>query len=482
MRVLQIIAFAFALITIGCGVSTDGDTAGTYIETTNGVAGVMRNSDSSVAVAAKVSLRPKDYLAPISGDTRYKSYTTQTNQVGYFSLDSIEPGDYILEVLGADTTQRMSDIMVPDDSIFIAVNEYLAQPVMIEGAIKRYATAPLGTTYWVQVYGLDRLLPADSLGKYSGYLPAGNHTLRVITSATTLLAYDYAQLSALAGDHLTIDTLGVYRVIPKDEESSFDQSSAHQTSVSSVVALSSSSEGVDSSAQGDTVSSDVSEESGAGALSSSSAVALSSAGVIVSSSEYTLSVSPLYYNELGTVFSGESLLDLGSTTDLLDPGLGNFSVSFNFSYVDSSTHYLVLKGNTYSYQEGWSCFLENGVLNWRVNSSNDDSEKAALTIELSEDLKNTIVSVVGIVDRGEGVLKAYLNGSDLGWMPGGGGTQSQSIVGFGPIQKSASVTVSGAYDIIEGNNQGYHVGYIGDLRIFNEILSGDDINFLSVVQ
>ncbi|MGL1904194.1 MAG: hypothetical protein OCC49_18815 [Fibrobacterales bacterium] len=481
MGLVQIVALVIVLISFGCSVSTDGDTAGTFIETTNGVAGVMRTSDSSVAVAAKVSLRPKGYLAPMGGDTRFVNYTTETNQVGYFTIDSIEPGEYILEIVGTDTMQRMSELSVPDDTTFIAVNEYLAQPVMVEGVLKRYTSAPVGTTYWVQIYGLDRLLPADSLGNYSGYLPAGEHTLRLITSATTLLSYDYAQFTALPGDQLVIDSLGVYTVVSSGSDMSSDQSSSHQSTISSTEVLLSSEDQSVSSSQNSSLSSEGTMSSAIILESSSSMSELSSSvELVISSSEYVLSLNPLYYNELGIVFSGDTVLNLGSETNLLEPGMGNFSVAFNFSYVDSSIHYLVMKGNTLSYYAGWSFFVEDGILNWRVNSSDDDSEKAALSYALSEDLENSVISVVGVVDRANGVLVAYLNGSKAGWIAGGGGTVSESVSGLSAIEIGVPITVAGAYTSDELKGAGYHRGYIGDLRIFNDTLSAEDVEFLNV--
>ncbi|MGL1937387.1 MAG: LamG domain-containing protein [Fibrobacterales bacterium] len=451
MYVLHILGFVLAIVFMGCTVNAEGPLAGTYIETTNAVAGIIYTSDSSFAHAAKVSLRPTGYLKAItSPDAQLDSsdrFTTETNNEGYFVIDSITPGEYVLEVTKQDTMARMIAITIPDDTTAVVVGEQLQRAMHVSGSIplSELNTGVVDSMahLWIQVYSLDRLIPVAEDGSFTTYLPAGSHTLRLVNGSKPSEGYDYSVIEGDAGSVLIVDSTGSFIEVPQE----------NGETLSSADTLSSNSSG------------------SVGGVSSAS------------SSEDDLVREALYYNQLGLIFSGDTLIDLGEPSLSLDPGDGDFTVSFRFTYSDYAKHYLVMKGNTYSYEQGWSFFMVDSMLVWRVSSNDvkgDSVGKASLSFELNDELKNSMLTVVGVVNRSTGTLSAYINGSSVGWGQGGGGVTDGALESVTTIATTQSITIGGADGTVEGTSPGYQNEVIGDLRIFNEALTPEEVLDLNV--
>ncbi|MGL1902050.1 MAG: hypothetical protein OCC49_07945 [Fibrobacterales bacterium] len=465
MYVLQILGFVLAIVFFGCSVDREGTTAGTYIETTNAVSGVIYTSDSSFAHAAKVSLRPVGYLkgsaSPDEVADSSHRFNTTTNSEGYFIIDSIDPGEYVLEVATLDTMARMISLTIPDYTTVVVVGEQLERTMHVSGSIASIeintGVADSTPQWWIQVYSLDRLIPVADDGSFTAYLPPGSHSLRVTSDSNFSEGYDYSIIEGVAGAELVVDSTGAFAVVPQENG---------ETLSSSETVLSSSSGTIGG----------VSSEPSSSLVPLSSSLAPSSAGGDIVGE-------PLYYNALGLTFSSDTLIDLGDSSRSLDPKDGDLTISFQFSFSDYAKHYLVMKGNTYSYEQGWSFFIVDSVLVWRVSSNDTEGDtvgKASLSFMLTDEMKNSMHVVVGVVNRTTGTLNAYINGSSVGWIQGGGGLTDGALESVATITTTQPITIGGALGIIEGTSPGYHNEVISELRVFNEALTQEEVLDLNV--
>jgi hypothetical protein len=93
------------------------DTAGATTETTNGIAGFIRNKDNTAATNTTVKLLVYDYN-PLS-DTSDTIYTDTTDKDGFFSFKRIRPGSYsvLARNPASGTSALIRDIAVSEDSV-----------------------------------------------------------------------------------------------------------------------------------------------------------------------------------------------------------------------------------------------------------------------------------------------------------------------------------------------------------------------------
>ena len=100
MKILCFIFVVWLLLMSGCGRSP---VAGGTTDTGNSrVAATIYTNDGSRVKGASVTLRSKNYLSGVSGAGMQKDLVrakeTFTDDSGYFEIDSIEKGDYFIEV------------------------------------------------------------------------------------------------------------------------------------------------------------------------------------------------------------------------------------------------------------------------------------------------------------------------------------------------------------------------------------------------
>lgn len=150
--------------------------------------GSFTNSDHGPAVSAHVRLRPKFFLsdtnAAVAAGPKPASFDAVTDSNGVFRLDSIQRGEYFLEVSDGSASGILIPCALTGDS---AVVRLAAAPLKPTGSVTGSIVPPegfAGRTY-VQVYGLDRKVKADSAtGKFNmDGLPQGTYTLRAVYSA-----------------------------------------------------------------------------------------------------------------------------------------------------------------------------------------------------------------------------------------------------------------------------------------------------------
>ncbi|MGL1933994.1 MAG: LamG domain-containing protein [Fibrobacterales bacterium] len=442
MKVCAISILAgLSFVVLGCSLNDSSTTSGTYIETTNGVAGVagvVRGSDSEEVYGAQVRLRSKGYLVPPLAASSFEKYDTETDRVGYFAIGSVGPGEYVLEIVTEDALGKAREIVITDKDSFVAVNEIVSPLGRVNGAIAPSRMSDNPAQIWVQVYGFERLIAVDSLGRFATALPEGAYRFRVVYGDSTRIGFDYSTVTVTAGGVVNLDTLGSILL--------------------GGVVSSSSTLSVD-------VSSSIVEE-------------LSSSAVFSSVAEVDLPV-PDYMKEFGGVLDGNGLLNFGDETQEFDPLDSGFTVHFSFSYSQTGIQYLVMKGNTFSSEAGWSFFIDvDDKIYWRINPFDNDEYKAAMNFQLTEEMLYKIHTVTGVVDRETQELRGYINGSSTGWKKGGGGVSGSSIAQFPSVTTTENITVGGSLHSKDEPGSGLFSGYFGAVSIFKRTLTVEEIELL----
>ncbi|MGL1901320.1 MAG: hypothetical protein OCC49_04220 [Fibrobacterales bacterium] len=441
-----------SVLMLGCSLSEDSTTTGTFIETTNGVAGVVRGPDSGEVYGAEVRLRSKKYLSSPLTVNGSENYDTKTDGVGYFAIGLVEPGEYVLEILTNDMLGGKRNVVIDDNDRVVAVNEMVAPLARVNGTIAPSRMGGESSNIWMQVYGLERLIVVDSMGSFTVVLPEGDYTLRVIYGDSGLVGFDYSSVVVTAGMLVNLDTLGNVLLggsLSSVSLSGSESSSMHLSSVSDNL----------------------------GGISGSSTEHISSSAMSSIAGD-TLLV-PDYEKKIGSVLDGESLLNLGVETQVFDPKGGGFTVHFSFSYSQQGLQYLIMKGNTFSSNAGWSFFIDvDDKLYWRINPSDNDDYKAAVNFQLTEDMQHKILTVTGVVDREMQEVRAFVNGSSDGWEQGGGAVSGSSIDGFPQVNTADNITVGGSLHSKEEPGEGLFNGYFGKISIFRRVLTVEEIGLL----
>jgi hypothetical protein len=157
--------------------------------------GAVRNPDQTPALGARVRLRPRLYLTDTgaTANPRPEDLTladVATNDSGAFRIDSLEPGEYVIEI--RDTAGMA--VRMPFTVTGLTPKLDLGTTLLkATGSVTGVFVSPDGIKgrTWVQVYGLERLALADSTGRFRmDSLPEGTYTLRALNSAPAVNPLD----------------------------------------------------------------------------------------------------------------------------------------------------------------------------------------------------------------------------------------------------------------------------------------------------
>ncbi len=215
MRPFAAAAMACALAAGGCLFDGGHEAAmgGGSSETTNGVVvGFVANPDGSPAVSARVVLRPRGFLKDTSAalpKTARLSAETATDANGHYGIDSVAPGDYLIEANDRAEHASVRDFSAGDrDTIFL--DSILLKPTgVVVGRVNGdLAGNPEAV---VQIYGLDRVAKADSAtGKFSfPDLPEGSFTLRASVPSSTVEAREIGGVAAYSSDTTFVGDMNI---------------------------------------------------------------------------------------------------------------------------------------------------------------------------------------------------------------------------------------------------------------------------------
>ena len=169
--------------------------------------------------------------------------------------------------------------------------------------------------------------------------------------------------------------------------------------------------------------------------------------------------------------SDASYVDFGAD---LNPGSDSLTIAFWFNADKTSgVQMLAGKGNGGSGDAGWSFFLESGVMNVRGHDSTDTTTRWGQRI--SGIAADTWYHLAMVIDRENDVVRGYLNGSNDGWVTGGGAggidtdqlLDGGTIVNTNPIYVGRRITTNAAFD-----------GTIDDIQVYAQALTADEVKFL----
>lgn len=175
-----------AAVGIGCS-DFPFETAqgGSGTETTGGskVVGRVVYPDGSAADGATLTLRSSGYLQDTSEakDTAFRVQSFASSG-GAFSLDSVGPGDYVLEIRDRKGNASVRDVRRPADGKPMDLATLtLHRTGSLRGRLGRIAGAV--DRGWIQVYGLPKAVRADAEGGFLlADMPAGTVRLRALSS------------------------------------------------------------------------------------------------------------------------------------------------------------------------------------------------------------------------------------------------------------------------------------------------------------
>lgn len=191
-------------------------------------------------------------------------------------------------------------------------------------------------------------------------------------------------------------------------------------------------------------------------------------------------------NSLG--FIGEALEFPNSDGDfvdfdnVLDPDDESFTVSLWFNadegeILSGNSSYLISKGNGSSEEAGWSIWFGEG--NGRINCRGqqlgaDDTERFGQSIDGQGHLEGSWHHLVYVIDRENDVVRGYLDGTNTGWVAGGGGGQIDTLTA------GSQIITPQVLQMGQRSNAGAPFGgLIDDVAIWREALDARHIQALA---
>jgi len=225
-------------IVTGCDLfESDKEHAGGSTTTDNAiVAAEIRNPDGSPAIKAIVRLRPADYLSSTKHLVPVKrsavaltKMDTETDSEGSFSIDSLEPGSYFIEVISKEFAEDSLTLLLkveieePDESLEITPKK-LKKTGIITGTV---ALPPGDAEFWVQVYGLERLVEVDGeTGSFKTAVPGGIYDLYVISMDESISPVTVVDVAVGTGEQTDAGSIHPGYTVPETRDTTVSGSIA----------------------------------------------------------------------------------------------------------------------------------------------------------------------------------------------------------------------------------------------------------------
>jgi hypothetical protein len=209
MRTLALLTTYALLSVVACSddVSTPSDQGGSSSEVV-AMVGSAQYVGGAPAANAVVTLRTWDYLPGPAGLQRGATQIANdtTDDSGAFFIDSVDLGDYALEVTDLVSRAVMARVVCTPDSQQLRMGILTLVPT---GTLSGAVTVPSGSAAatYAMVYGTEHVARVDSAGRYQlTGLPEGAIDIRIATSVDTVGASDTAGVIVVSGATLDIGT------------------------------------------------------------------------------------------------------------------------------------------------------------------------------------------------------------------------------------------------------------------------------------
>ena len=209
-------AYLLSLVSffLSCSCSND-NIAGTASETDTGcaLAGLIQYSDSSAVSDADIVLHDQLLLKRITLPKRLvqlllRSGSTKTNINGFFRIDSVDTGHFLVEINDHDTLGAVLPAQIVPSDTLVQVNGILRHFGTIIGRID--TTRLKGLTGTIYLPEIGRRITIDSLGYFTILnLPVWNYCLRLaVGDSIVALPSDTMRISVTEKDTTRISSLG----------------------------------------------------------------------------------------------------------------------------------------------------------------------------------------------------------------------------------------------------------------------------------
>jgi hypothetical protein len=191
-----------ALLLARCSLNTAGS-PGTGSETTNGIVANVVYPNGRPVSSADVYIRHSDFLTDTTLNDTSRTADAVTDTAGWFVLDSVMPGDYIIEVNDGRSNAALIECKktgVSERPMDLGV--HVMQPTsLVSGHIDR-SNLKSGLSIYVQIYGMNKIARVDAVGLFSFHdVPAGRLELRIASSDQSLGVIDHDTIVVSAGNH-----------------------------------------------------------------------------------------------------------------------------------------------------------------------------------------------------------------------------------------------------------------------------------------
>jgi hypothetical protein len=209
--------FFLSLLSFFLSCSCSNNIAGTGSETDTGcaVAGLIQFSDSTPVSGADVILHDQSQLARITLSKRLakialiRSGNTKTNVNGFFRIDSVDTGGYLVEINDHDTLGAVLPTKINPGDTLKQVNGVLLKLGTIIGKID---TTGIGRNISASIYlpEIGRTANIDSAGNFIiNNLPVWNYQIRyAILDSIVRLPLDSILIPVKQADTTTIISFG----------------------------------------------------------------------------------------------------------------------------------------------------------------------------------------------------------------------------------------------------------------------------------
>jgi hypothetical protein len=172
------------------------------------VAAVVYTKDGGRAAGASVIVCSGNYLSGIQNDSTQANGAsirkTMTDDSGRFSIDSVDSGDYFIEVNDRVSSAALSEVIVPLHPNRLITYVDTVRPFAGIAGNSGRSNAP-SEERSLLAYGIDRRVPIDSAGNFSLVnLPAGTFRFRIVSSDAAVGPVDIDGMALTSGKTLSV--------------------------------------------------------------------------------------------------------------------------------------------------------------------------------------------------------------------------------------------------------------------------------------
>jgi hypothetical protein len=160
------------------------------------LSGKVTLPDGSPAAGCRIAVRPAGWLYDPELPPGPGAFDTLTDAKGGYAFRALTAGAYVVEGRLRDTLGFAARIELDSARRRLRADAALERT----GALSLRIAEPLaGVDYFVQAYGLERHVLADSLGNARVTLPPGTFRIRVISSPKAILPAEFDQVAIRPG-------------------------------------------------------------------------------------------------------------------------------------------------------------------------------------------------------------------------------------------------------------------------------------------